>query len=49
MGIVLRLGPRSENTVELLRFQPTIRGGGEIMIVKDTLIFPKIVEVCESV
>ena len=27
MGIVLRLGPRSENTVELLRFQPTIRGG----------------------
>ena len=23
--------------------------GGEIMIVKDTLIFPRIVEVCESV
>ena len=31
LGIVLRLGPRSENTVELLRFkmvQPTIREGG---------------------
>ena len=50
MGIVLRLGPRSENTVELLRkkkVQPIIRGGKKLMIVKETLNFPKMVEVCE--
>ena len=46
MGIILRLGPRSENTVELL-VQPIIRGGKKLMIVKETLNFPKMVEVCE--
>ena len=37
LGIILRLGPRSENTVELLRLnkkikmvQPIIRGGGSL-------------------
>ena len=54
MGIILRLGPRSENTVELLRkkkkkVQPIIRGGKKLMIVKETLNFPKMVEVCERV
>ena len=53
MGIILRLGPRSENTVELLRkkkkVQPIIRGGRKLMIVKETLNFPKMFEVCERV
>ena len=51
MGIILRLGPRSENTVELLRkkkkVQPIVRGGKKLMIVKEILNFPKMVEVCE--
>ena len=41
MGIFLRLGPRSENTVEKKkkRVQPIIRGGKKLMIVKETLNF----------
>ena len=55
LNIILHIGRRSENVVELLRFQQWFsqqkakKEGGEIIIVKDTLIFPRIVEVCESV
>ena len=55
MDVILRLGCRSENAVELLRFQQWFsqknekKEGGTIMIAKDTLNFPKMVEVCESV
>ena len=42
---------RDRNTVELLRkkkkVQPIIRGGKKLMIVKEILNFPKMVEVCE--